>query len=193
MHAGGDQTGEKSKKITWDMLQSNLRKVPALMKQAQVVLFPDDQDDGDDNHSETASNNGSVRSKFSRGNSLAVGSEYEGHQSSLHRGEGAILKQAGLDKVVKGVSMAVQELVDSRGVIPQFALRLSEEGLLTPENQLPPAELKRRAFLKNVRLKAVLRINGRTVTTTDYYSFRNSTLSVDFNKYFRIPRAAPAL
>ncbi len=93
-------------------------------------------------------------------------------------------RQAGYDRVIQVVSRAVEQLIQNNGLIPRYALRLTESGHVTQDNMLPPAELKRRAVLKAMCVKAVVKFNGRVVTSTDYHPLRVGSMSVDFNKYF---------
>ena len=78
----------------------------------------------------------------------------------------------------------MEQLIQNNGLIPRYALRLTESGHVTQDNMLPPAELKRRAVLKAMCVKAVVKFNGRVVTSTDYHPLRVGSMSVDFNKYF---------
>jgi len=93
-------------------------------------------------------------------------------------------RQAGYDRVIQVVSRAVEQLIQNNGLLPRYALRLTESGHITQDNMLPPAELKRRAVLKAMCVKAVVKFNGRVVTSTDYHPLRVGSMSVDFNKYF---------
>ena len=112
------------------------------------------------------------------------GSEFGGSQVAIRANEAQRTKQAAYDRVIAKVSEAVKQLIENNGLIPRYALRLSESGQMTPDNQLPLAEVKRRAILRNVRVKAVVKFNGKVVTSTDYYPLRLATLSVDFNRCF---------
>eukprot|EP01032_Pedospumella_encystans_P024095 gene24095-27262_t len=160
----------------WNALKANLERTPALLKKAQSVLF----------QSETP-----VQQEVDLMNELPVESHGSSHSHHGADSPGAMqvneehrAKQAGYDRVIQVVSRAVEQLIQNNGLIPRYALRLTESGHITQDNMLPPAELKRRAVLKALCVKAVVKFNGRVVTSTDYHPLRVGSMSVDFNKYF---------
>lgn len=156
--------------VFWNNLKKNLQETPNLLKRAQEILFK-----------EVSSEEEEVAE---RPPDTARGSEFGGSQVAIRANEEQRARQAALNRVITVVSGAVDQLVLNNGLIPRFALRLSETGTVTPDNQITVAELKRRATLKNIRVKAVLKFNGKVVTSTDYHSIKLATMSVDFNKYF---------
>ncbi len=92
--------------------------------------------------------------------------------------------QAKLEKVLAIVTASTEELLHTQGLVPQYALRMTEDGALTPDNQLSVAEIKRRAHLSSCRYKVAVRVNGKVVTSTDYFKLRVASLSIDFKKAF---------
>jgi hypothetical protein len=159
----------------WNALKKSLQAAPQLVRSAQDILFKEDSAVAED--AEDAAEQDRPPPDTARG---SVG----GSQVAIVANEQQRSKQAALARVVKVVSHAVDRLVENGGVIPKYALRLSETGQQTPENQLDAAELKRRAVLRNMRLRAVVKINGKVVTSTLHHTLKPATLSVEFNRCF---------
>jgi hypothetical protein len=155
----------------WANLKQSLLATPGLLKRAQELLFRPEVAEEDEVFHE-------------RPLESARGSEFGGSQVAIVASEQQRAKQASLARVISVVTSAVEKLVENNGVIPKYVLRLSETGQVTPENQITPGELKRRAVLKNTRVRAVVKINGRVVTSTAHHTLKASTLSVDFNRSF---------
>lgn len=72
------------------------------------------------------------------------------------------------------------------GFIPTYAIQLSDNHPITPDNELPPLELKRRNLLKNLKFKLRVRVNGKVVTMTDYQFLSYPTFSINFQSYFEM-------
>jgi len=171
----------------WSTLQRNLTNTPALLQQAQEILFHDDLHPSLFPSSDSAVL--AARQQEQEVQESPRGSEFGGSQAVMRANEEQRARKASLERVIKVMGDAVGQLLRSNGLIPQYALRLTEDGKpLTPDNQLPVQEVKRRALLKSLRVKINVRVNGTVVTSSDYYPLRlqqsSSELSVDFNKFF---------
>mgnify|MGYP005992880053 CR=1 FL=1 len=157
----------------WLKLKQNLQSTPQLLKNAQEIIFKSTfEEENDENSYEKPLE------------SARLGSEFGGSQVAMVVNEKQRSKQMELKKVVTIITSCIQKLIDNNGIIPNYVLRLTETGTLTPENQLIPGELKRRSLLKNIKIRAIVKINGKTITSTELYSLKSTTLSVDFNRYF---------
>jgi len=158
----------------WATFQASLLDTPRLLEEAQRIIFQDNV-------------------KIARIDDEAVllnpqdsprGSEFSAPQLALKASDEQLNKQIALARIVSAIKEFVQTLVDSNGLIPQYALRLTEDCAITPDNQLPALEAKRRAYLRNTRLKAVLKVNGTTVTATEYRPLSTPSMSCEFNQFF---------
>ena len=95
-----------------------------------------------------------------------------------------LLKENALNKVLLITDSAIGELIRNNGLMPQYALRLTEDGETTADNLLTEREVHQRNFLKNIKFKAVVKFDGKVITSTDYCPIRIPQLVVEFKKQF---------
>ena len=167
----------------WETFRASLLDVPRLVEAAQTILFR-----AADNNSKTAKGreDEAAAAVLNRQDSPR-GSEFSAPQLALKASDEQLDRQVALARTVSAIRESVQTLVDSNGLIPQYALRLTEDGAITPDHQLPALEAKRRACLRGIRLKAVLKINGSTVTATEHrplLSMSRMSCCCEFNQFF---------
>jgi hypothetical protein len=63
---------------------------------------------------------------------------------------------------------------------------VSEEGQVTPDQQLASPELFRRRLLNELKFKAVLIVNGRVITHSEPTEIHHPSLIANFNQYFEL-------
>jgi hypothetical protein len=93
-------------------------------------------------------------------------------------------QQKKLDRIIAATEDAVTILLRNKGLIPHYVLRLSEEEQLTPDNLLDAANLKRKLFLRNLKVKVYVNIDEKRVSSTEFFNFRPQAPIVDIKKYF---------
>ena len=71
-------------------------------------------------------------------------------------------------------------------LLPDYVIRVSEEGVVTSDAHLGPAELYRRRLLNELKYKLVLNVNGKAVTHSDPIEMRHPLLIADFNQFFEL-------
>lgn len=74
----------------------------------------------------------------------------------------------------------------SSSLLPEYIIRVSDEGQLTSDQQLTPAELFRRRLLSELKYKVVLIVNGRVITHSDPTEILHPSLIANFNQYFEL-------
>ena len=74
----------------------------------------------------------------------------------------------------------------SHSLLPEYVLRLSEDGQVTAPTQLSAQEMHRRRLLADTKYKVVLNVNGRAVTHSEPVDLRLPTLTADFKQYFEL-------
>jgi len=169
---GGDAGGQ-----FWETFRASLLDIPRLVEAAQKIFFRADNS--------KIAKGGEDEAALLNPQDSPRGSEFSAPQLALKASDEQLNKQVALARTVNAIRESVQTLVDSNGLIPQYALRLREDGAITPDNQLPASEAKRRACLRSTRLKAVLKVNGSTVTATEYRPLSmQPSMSFEFNQFF---------
>ncbi len=67
-------------------------------------------------------------------------------------------------------------------LLPEYVIRLSEEGQITPDSQVSPVEAERRRQVHDMRFKVVLHVNGKSVTQSDPVQVQHPSLIANFNQ-----------
>lgn len=144
----------------WNSLKNKLIGLPELLKQAIVVLqqSADISEDG-------RKSSGSITNP-----------QYGAEDGDPEQGK--------LDKILAIVNESIRCLNQNRGLIPHFVFRLTEEGLITPDNKLLPVDLNRKKFLRNLSIKINVNVNCRRVTSTGFCNFRQQSPIVDLKRNF---------
>jgi hypothetical protein len=111
-------------------------------------------------------------------------------------------------KIRTEVENSVNSLLRAKGLLPEYVWKLRDDGpvsellphaaptteshqpngapTVTANAQAQQMELRRRNLLSSVRIKADIRVNGKVVTHTDYYSLNSQLMSVEFRQYFEL-------
>lgn len=71
-------------------------------------------------------------------------------------------------------------------LLPDYVIRFTEEGQVTPDVQLNAGELYRRKLLSGMQYKVVLNVNGKAVTHSEPVLIRHPSLIADFNQFFEL-------
>lgn len=71
-------------------------------------------------------------------------------------------------------------------LLPEYVLRLSEDGEVTAPTQLSAQEIHRRRLLADTKYKVVLNVNGRSVTHSEPVELRFPSLTADFKQFFEL-------
>jgi CC2D2A N-terminal C2 domain len=71
-------------------------------------------------------------------------------------------------------------------LLPEYVLRLSEDGQVTAPTQLSAQEIHRRRLLADTKYKVVLIVNGRAVTHSEPVELRFPSLTADFKQFFEL-------
>jgi hypothetical protein len=163
----------------WETFRASLLDIPMLVEAAQKIFLRAD------NSKTVKGGEDEAAAALLNPQDSPRGSEFSAPQLALKASDEQLNKQVALARTVSAIRESVQTLVDSNGLIPQYALRLREDGAITADNQLPASEAKRRACLRNTHLKAVLKVNGSTVTATEYRPLSmQPSMSFEFNQFF---------
>ena len=71
-------------------------------------------------------------------------------------------------------------------LLPDYVIRLTEEGQITDDVHLTASELYRRTLLSDMQYKVVLNVNGKAVTHSEPMRIRHPSLIADFNQFFEL-------
>lgn len=93
-------------------------------------------------------------------------------------------QQKKLDRIIAVTEDAATTLLRNKGLIPHYVLRLSEDEQLTPDNLLDADSLRRKLFLRNLKIKVYVNIDEKRVTSTEFFNFRPQAPIVDIKKFF---------
>jgi hypothetical protein len=74
----------------------------------------------------------------------------------------------------------------NHSLLPEYVLRLSEDGQVTAPTQLSAQEIHRRRLLADTKYKVVLNVNGRSVTHSEPVELRFPSLTADFKQFFEL-------
>ena len=70
----------------------------------------------------------------------------------------------------------------SATLLPEYVIRLSEDGQITPDSQVSPVEAERRRQVHDMKFKVVLYVNGKSVTQSDAVQVQHPALIANFNQ-----------
>lgn len=144
----------------WKRLCQDLHTVPTLLQDMQGIIF---------------------RDIINESNEPSVGSSDARY--ALSQAEKRRELREKLDKTVEMMKVIVKELIDSGGLLPHFIFRLSDEGFITPDNQLSSAEYRRKLLLSRLAMKVSIRLDGKLISSTGFYPL-SSTFTVNFRSAF---------
>jgi hypothetical protein len=96
-----------------------------------------------------------------------------------------------LDETVTGtirnlVDDSVKELTRYKTLLPDYVVKVSNNGDYTPDSQVQSLEYQRRQMIAYMRFKAVVKVNGKEVTRTPYLPVNPQDFSIDLGKYVEI-------
>lgn len=86
----------------------------------------------------------------------------------------------------KTLEFNATEIRQLSGLLPPVAIQLSENGMITPDAQLPAIELKRRKKIKQTRINCVVRLDGQVASSTFYHHINYPEFKVDFRSYLEM-------
>ena len=67
-------------------------------------------------------------------------------------------------------------------LLPEYVIRLAEEGQVTPDAQVSPVEAERRRHVREMRFKLVLHVNGKSITQSETSQVQHPSLIANFNQ-----------
>ena len=140
----------------------------------------------------------SVSSNRSR---LSTDRESEGSGPSRVRDKFIDFITQSLSLATDCVSVLLNSQIDSRreesttstsnqagpsSLLPDYVIRLTEEGQVTDDVHLSASELYRRTLLRDMQYKVVLNVNGKAVTHSEPMRIGHPSLIADFNQFFEL-------
>jgi hypothetical protein len=69
---------------------------------------------------------------------------------------------------------------------PDYVIRVSDEGTVTPTNQVDPTEQLRRHLLRQMTFKIALQVNGKRITESAVFQLEHPTLMGTMNQFFEL-------
>ena len=202
--------GESPQKV-WSELSAALTELPGLMRRVQAVLLAADKAKsvteggsgalvGGDVAGQGAAASGaesgsSAGGRANRGRLSPRGLPREGASSARAAGgESAATARtprsrhaelgARYDKICAVADDACADLIRAKGLLPEYVLRLTDTGSITPTAQVNAEEQRRRKDLEALRFKIIVRVNGQTVSSTAATAMAFPSLAVTFKQYF---------
>lgn len=149
----------------WDEFCEELDKLPGRMKMAKKLLWQHKQSQLQEEAKEKEAQDGNASAQ----STVPFTSEPEGD-----------------DRIIKLVEEACYDIVRSTGILPFYAMQLSEGETITPESLLPSYEIKRRRFILNLKFKLVVKVNGQVVTTSPYLPIHYPSYLLDIRSLLEI-------
>ncbi len=187
----------------WDSLVECLARVPSLVPKVQIALMAMEMAKLDEEESavEAEANGGVQAFGDSEKPAKPVKPSRKGAELALERPEksprvtmSATVEMTPRTKTEQikgsfkrhaaGLEIAVAELTKCRCLLPEYWLRVDQDGAVTPTSQLDTKEQSRRAAVEDSRFKAVVCVNGNRVTETKLCSLSYPQLSVDLAQFF---------
>ena len=74
----------------------------------------------------------------------------------------------------------------SHSLLPEYVIRVTEDGQVDTDTRLNNTEIYRRRLLSDMRYKVVLNVNGKAVTHSESMHLSHPSLCVDFNQNFEL-------
>lgn len=164
------------------LLSKQIPKVHDLLQKRNETITPKPQDIPSSEDTPTLQTNSSFTNQpqtpFPSNQTPNITSPHDSiHQTQIKTNED-------YNKESKLLLQSIQELTSLPGIIPAFAIQLSENGVVTPDSQLPIIELKRRQLLKSIKYRLVIKINGNIVKILHNRSISFPSFVIDLRNYF---------
>jgi hypothetical protein len=191
--AGESKGGEGSEAQLWTELSKVLGAVPDLVRNVQKLLLAADKTLVADPAAAAAAEAAAAQSEPAAGGSrgrLKLSPRGQPKDADTARSSGATPRsklsetRARYQRVAEVATVACSDLLKCRGLVPEYALRLSDSGSVTPTAQVPPEEQRRRRELEALTFKVAVRVNGVLVTQTTPAKLSFPSLMVEFRQYF---------
>ena len=74
----------------------------------------------------------------------------------------------------------------SHSLLPEYVIRVTEDGQVDTDTRLNNTEIYRRRLLGDIRYKVVLNVNGKSLTHSESMHLNHPSLSVDFNQNYEL-------
>ena len=177
--SSGVGTGIAMGEQAWARLSASLASVPSLVRKVQAALLEQPP---------AATPSASVTLGKPKDNKDGAGDGDKDKDKGDIRSQRVRLAQAKArnERVLAVAEASVAELLRLKGLIPEYVIRLSDEGSLTPDIQCSPAEQTRRRTIEGLRFYVAIKINGKTVTHTSAAPLRHPALLADFKQHFEL-------
>ena len=184
-----DATGAGETAQLWADLSQVLASVPALMKRAQATLVAADKDSTADQAAAAAAAasiadqaaGGGGGGRAGRGKTSKGESSRDVVRTPRNKKDE---QRERYQKICSSAETACADLLRLKGLMPEYVLRLSDTGSVTPTAQVGADEQKRRKELEALQFKVVVRVNSQVVTASSPVHVSFPSLSVDFKQYF---------
>lgn len=169
----------------WSSLSRALTGIPALVRRAQDVLLANDKLAVD-----TAGTATTSASTIEPGGKNMIKLSPRGAAKALEAKSDKTPRSRQLEvrnrytRIFEATQSASTDLLKRKGLAPEYVLRLSDTGSITPTAQVNAEEQRRRKAIEQLQFKVTVMVNGVAVTQSNVASLSFPSLSVDFKQFF---------
>lgn len=163
--------------LTWEKFCELLSDLPVRFKQAQVLLRLV-------RNEQTLINQQGAEGKDDGGGGAVNRRSHQQAPSNFSQLTSS--SDEAMERELQIITKTTNELKQSAGLVPAFALQLSEGSPMTAEGLLPEIERKRRKDLKSLKYRLQVRVNGQVVQAFAHSEILDTSFVLDIRKYYEL-------